>query len=484
MRRKVTSRIGMAVLLASGSVSAQTFSNPAAIDIPDGPGPATPFPSSLTVAGVDGQITGVAVTLTQFRHRNPDDVGVLLVGPSGQRIRLMSDVGAIDPDDLGELDPAPISTLRFTTTATASLPDQSLSAVIGIPSGNYLPTAGNSGSLDHSDAHPPVWPAPAPSGPYSETLTALLGEAASVNGSWQLFVDDDTAGAYGALLGGWSIEFTTVPSPLSPRFGIESETTLVAGVGASVVNVVEPGVAPASVGLSCAISPGTRNFRIVSGAQQSVAAPAALGPTSIVVAMACDRQETSAEALLDCTQSSDPARNLPQLQTRVICPALAPNPGIAPTVGIAPSTTLDSTGRGSVAVASTGAGAAPGEVTLQCSIAPGAAAFRITGGGTRRVLAPALPGSIDPPISLACDPQTVSISGTLSCQRSTVPQAALEPLTANIICPARPLTPPTPSSPTPQMIPASNPILLSLMGAVLSLLAWAVLRRRNTVRPS
>jgi hypothetical protein len=68
-----------------------TFSNPALITINDA-GPATPYPSNITVSGVTNPVTQVTVTLTGFNHTFPSDVDVLLVGPGGQKFILVSDV--------------------------------------------------------------------------------------------------------------------------------------------------------------------------------------------------------------------------------------------------------------------------------------------------------------------------------------------------------------------------------------------------------
>ena len=52
----------------------------------------TPYPSELSVSGV-GTVQDVDVTLHGFTSTYPDDVELLLVGPSGQQATLMSDAG-------------------------------------------------------------------------------------------------------------------------------------------------------------------------------------------------------------------------------------------------------------------------------------------------------------------------------------------------------------------------------------------------------
>ena len=59
-----------------------TFSNPALITINDA-GPAVPYPSNITVAGVTNPVTKVTVTITGFNHTFPSDVDMLLVGRPG-----------------------------------------------------------------------------------------------------------------------------------------------------------------------------------------------------------------------------------------------------------------------------------------------------------------------------------------------------------------------------------------------------------------
>lgn len=59
-----------------------------------GPEAATPYPSTIAVSGLRrGGIRQVAVTLTGLTHTWPSDLEVLLVGPNGQPILLMHNVG-------------------------------------------------------------------------------------------------------------------------------------------------------------------------------------------------------------------------------------------------------------------------------------------------------------------------------------------------------------------------------------------------------
>jgi subtilisin-like proprotein convertase family protein len=175
--------------------TAQTFVNPAPITIFDN-GPAIPaYPSTLNVTGTFGRITKVVVTLNGFTHSFPDDVGVLLVGPAGQKVRLMSDVGG------GVAVVTPVN-IPIDDRGAAFLPDNAaLTNVIS------KPTQGLSGTVGDGNLHAANFPAPAPAGPYSVLMSDFIGTSA--NGTWSLYVDDDTAGDAGTFANGWTLTITT-----------------------------------------------------------------------------------------------------------------------------------------------------------------------------------------------------------------------------------------------------------------------------------
>jgi len=165
-----------------------SFLNPDPIGIPAF-GPAAPYPSPLSVSGVSGEITSVAVTLIQLSHAAPDDLDIALEGPGGQTVWLMSDAGG--SNRVGNL------TLTFTDASTLFVPDAGR-----FPSGAYRPT--NYGSGD-------VLPAPAPAGPYGSLLALFNGT--NPNGVWRLYVVDDTALNSGVLAGGWRLDLNTTNYP-------------------------------------------------------------------------------------------------------------------------------------------------------------------------------------------------------------------------------------------------------------------------------
>jgi subtilisin-like proprotein convertase family protein len=163
----------------------QTVSNVAPLTIPDS-GPATPYPSTVTIAGMNGTIRAVTLSLNGFSHTWASDVSVLLVSPTGQKILVMANAGTGTTN----------ATLTFSDTATVSLPQTG-----ALVTGTYKPT---------SYGMPPVaFPAPAPAAPYASPLAALTGQAA--NGTWSLYVMDGWRHDQGSIAGGWTLTVTTAP---------------------------------------------------------------------------------------------------------------------------------------------------------------------------------------------------------------------------------------------------------------------------------
>jgi uncharacterized repeat protein (TIGR01451 family) len=143
---------------------------------------ADPYPSTLEVAGVPGPVAGVTVTLHGLTHSYPDDLDVLLVGPGGQSVLLLSDAG-------GGTDVAGL-TLTFSANAATALGDSTT-----LTSGTWLPS--NFGSTADS------FSLPAPGSPYGTNLTVFKGLEA--NGTWSLYLVDDGNGDDGSLAQGWSL---------------------------------------------------------------------------------------------------------------------------------------------------------------------------------------------------------------------------------------------------------------------------------------
>jgi len=152
---------------------------------------ATPYPSVANVSGATGGVLGMELAITGLTHTFPDDVDMLLVSPSGQKMIFMSDAG-------GSGD---VSGLAFTLSdgAAGLLPDSG-----PLAAGTFRPS-----DVDGSG----TFPAPAPTGPYSSaapvgaaTFLSTFG-ASTVNGAWNLYLVDD-AGQDTGSMNGWCLNIT------------------------------------------------------------------------------------------------------------------------------------------------------------------------------------------------------------------------------------------------------------------------------------
>src|SRR5262249_10780947 len=148
--------------------SVTTFSNSAAITIPDHGG-ASPYPSVITVTNMPGLLSKAKVSLVGLTHGFPRDINALLVSPAGGTVLLMSHAGG--PQSVTN----PI-TLTFDDAASSALP------ITG-----PLTTSTNQPARYFNSVS---FPSPAPASPYGATLGSLAGKDA--NGSWKLYVFDDS----------------------------------------------------------------------------------------------------------------------------------------------------------------------------------------------------------------------------------------------------------------------------------------------------
>lgn len=154
------------------------------VTIPDS-GAASPYPSTLTVTSFGRPLADLNATLESLTHSYPADLDILLVAPTGEAVLLMSDGGGTN--DL--------------TNGTITFDDEALEA---LPIGPSL----TSGTYRPADYLPgDTFPAPAPAGPYSTSLSTFDG--IDPVGDWQLFIYDDSASDSGSLTD-WSLELSGV----------------------------------------------------------------------------------------------------------------------------------------------------------------------------------------------------------------------------------------------------------------------------------
>ena len=171
-----------------GGWSIKIQTGPADLDLPAGTssyGPAAPYPSVREVTGQTGLITDLNVRLDGVFHSHPDDIDMMLEGPGGQKVMLMSDAcGSFDINAYGWL---------WDDEAPAMMPDDGTTDVCAATS--HRPTDRQPGEN---------LPAPAPAGPYSTSLSDF--DLTDPNGAWRLWVADDGFGDDG---------FFTVPFALA-----------------------------------------------------------------------------------------------------------------------------------------------------------------------------------------------------------------------------------------------------------------------------
>jgi len=187
------------------------FSSTGAIAIPS-IGDATPYPSTIAVSGTSGTITKITATLRGFTHTYTSDVDILLVGPGGQSVVLMSDTGSSTLSNG--------LNLTFDDSAASSLPVSALS------SGTFKPT-----NLEGSETFDP----PAPAGGYGSALSVFNGTSAE--GTWSLYVMDDSIVDSGSILG-WTLSITTTSSDY---VGVSGTVTFTPGSTSQPVSVTVNG---------------------------------------------------------------------------------------------------------------------------------------------------------------------------------------------------------------------------------------------------
>lgn len=177
------------------NVATISFANTTPIRIPgvvgQTSGSASPYPSVINVSGISEPITGMTVKLVSVSHTFPDDIDVLLVGPLGQKLIIMSDAGG--GTDIVN------ATITIDDAAALALPDST-----SINTGIFRPA--NYSPVDAFVSVAAPYQSAAPTG--AATMESIFGSG-DPNGNWQLFIVDDTGGDSGIVNGGWELTFAT-----------------------------------------------------------------------------------------------------------------------------------------------------------------------------------------------------------------------------------------------------------------------------------
>ena len=189
-RFSVTSLLSLVFFAsASTALGSTVFSNTTAISIPATSGTSDPYPSQIAVSGMAGTLTDVSVMINGWTSANPGDLYFLLTGPGGQAFDFMGDVGSTH--SITNIN------VRLTDSAVSQLTSNQ------IVSGSFKPTVLGSSC--------PAFPAPAPpsvdcAAPEGTTTFTNLFTGLDPDGTWSLYILDDTAGdTASAIGGGWSL---------------------------------------------------------------------------------------------------------------------------------------------------------------------------------------------------------------------------------------------------------------------------------------
>lgn len=173
-------------------------------------GHATLYPSSVQVSGITEPVSRVTVTLLDFSSGKPKDADILLAGPDGDLVMLMSDACGTT----GSLN----NNWTFDDDAAAQLsqagPCGSNAAASFRPT-NYV---GNAPEPDDFGAGGGVTP------PYGSSLAVFNGK--DPNGPWDLFGLDDEETTTGLeVSSGWVLTIETTPAAGPPAPTVKPKPT-------------------------------------------------------------------------------------------------------------------------------------------------------------------------------------------------------------------------------------------------------------------
>lgn len=176
----------------AGSTNTQLITIPSPTG--DGHGDAAPYPSTKIISSVARKISAISVSLFGFTHTFPSDVRVGLSGPTGIKTLVMVKCG-------GNVVVSPAVNLTFMDSAAAPLTAGTITAGSWQCSDPFNFQAQNSPFFLNGFSNA------APTGMWTPVnLHQFIGS--SPNGTWSLWVIDDSAGNVGTINGGWDIALT------------------------------------------------------------------------------------------------------------------------------------------------------------------------------------------------------------------------------------------------------------------------------------
>jgi subtilisin-like proprotein convertase family protein len=213
-----------------GTSATASFNTAIGITIRDN-NTASPSPSPVAVSGLVGRVQTVTVGMNYLSHTYLNDVGAMLHGPDALEMRLFN--GGIFK---------PVNFLDLTFTDNADVPFPYLGNTM--TSGSYKPWFVYGSSRVFT-------------GDVSTEKAYSLGEFSGLqaNGTWNLFVQDFSAGDSGSIAG-WSLNFSTVTCTDNVML-TQSATSGAEGAGSIAVSVTRTGGKEGSATVNYATSNGT-----------------------------------------------------------------------------------------------------------------------------------------------------------------------------------------------------------------------------------
>ena len=208
-------------------VTGNQFCNPGPLTVPTS-GVAIQYPARIFVSGLSGLVSKVTLSLRNMNGVRPDDLDILLVGPTGARFVVMSDAG-------GPTDSAGI-TLTLADAAGNLVPDNG-----PLSNGTFRPS-----SYTPAGQGADAFASPAPAGPHNEAAPTGAATFASTfqgtnpNGTWQVFVVDDSLGGPGSFTNGVCLDFTLTPTVTASTANLAANATTITIAGTG-FDAVTPG---------------------------------------------------------------------------------------------------------------------------------------------------------------------------------------------------------------------------------------------------
>lgn len=178
-------------------------------------GDSDPYPATVNVAGVTGNIVAVKLKLNGFFHGFCDDIDMYLMSPNGKFCTIMSDAGG------GGLTTA--RNLVFEDIAATKIPDAGLPTnTDSFRPGDYANSGGTNNPSQYDYSRP------------GDTEVFTLNELAEgdVNGAWQLYVFDDASTSRGDITT-WALVVETA----NPEIEVEHPVGTGLADGTAVINL-------------------------------------------------------------------------------------------------------------------------------------------------------------------------------------------------------------------------------------------------------